>query len=96
MKVDVILDTESPTVDVEVGNRIVTETKPVLHDETVVGDGIETPMGVNTDVIATKEDLASKADKTDIPDVSQFVTQTTVESMINNALGDIESALAEV
>ncbi len=89
MEVDVILDAESPEVDVEVANRIVTEIKPVLHDNTINGDGIDTPMGVNTEVIATKEDLTGKADKTDIPDVSGFATKEDIsEFATQDALND--------
>lgn len=154
MEVDVVLDTETPVVDVEVANRAGGINK-IVHDETLVGDGVKEPLAVNLDIIpdvsgfATKDDLAGKADKSDIPDtsafatkddlagkadkseiptvptkvsafendagyltehqdisgkadkteipdVSGFVSQSTVETMIDNAIGDIETALAGV
>lgn len=80
MEVDVVLDTETPVVDVEVANRAGGINK-IVHDETLVGDGVKEPLAVNPDIIpdvsgfATKDDLAGKADKSDIPDTSAFATK---------------------
>lgn len=61
MRVGVKVKNNPITLSAKVSNRVVPEIKPVLHDETINGDGINTPMGVNTDVVATKEDLAKFA-----------------------------------
>lgn len=68
MDVDIELSMESPEIDVEVANQA-GKIIPVLHDDTLVGDGITEPMGVNTEVVATKDD---------IPDVSGFATKEEI------------------
>lgn len=52
----------------------------VKTDNTLTGDGDKEPLAVNTEVIATKEDLEGKADKSDIPDVSGFATKDELTS----------------
>ncbi len=81
--VDVLVDAGTPEIDVSVvaeqpvvGVQVANKAGSSMHDETLVGVGSKNdPLGVNTDVIATKEDLEGKADKSDIPDVSGFATK---------------------
>lgn len=65
----------------------------VSHDNTLVGKGVEDDkLGVNTDVIATKDDikdfvtgddLEDYAKKEDIPDVSNFATKDEIPDVSN-------------
>lgn len=65
----------------------------VSHDNTLVGKGVEdNKLGVNTDVIATKDDikdfvtdddLEDYAKKEDIPDVSNFATKDEIPDVSN-------------
>lgn len=66
--VDVIVDSEAPVVDVKVANRVVKEIKPVLTDETLTGDGINVPMGVNAGLFVTNEEYQAIIPSTATPD----------------------------
>lgn len=86
--VDVLIDNESPVVEASlvaeqpvIGVQVANKAGSYMHDETLVGVGSKKdPLGVNTEVIATKEDLEGKADKSDIPDVSGFATKDELTS----------------
>lgn len=57
--VDVVVENEPPVVNVEVANQA-GKIIPVLHDDTLVGDGITEPMGVNRDIIPDASSLVSR------------------------------------
>ncbi len=81
MDVDILIDNESPVVDIEVANRA-GSIDQVLRDDTMVGDGVTEPLGVNPDII---------------PDVSDFATKDelqTVESVIP-ATANAQNQLAD-
>lgn len=58
----------------------------INHDETLIGDGKESLLGVNKEIIATKNDLENKADKTDIPDISNCATKEELKTKADKAI----------
>lgn len=55
MQVDIVVNDVTPVIDVEVANRAGGISGEVIHDDTLIGDGSGTLLGVNTDIIATKD-----------------------------------------
>lgn len=78
--VDVSLDLESPNVDLKVANRA-GGIDVVKHDDTLVGNGDNEPLGVNVEVIATKEDV-DKAVKN--IDLTEYYTKEEVDGIVEN------------
>ena len=56
-KLEVDVTNKVTGVNVDVSNKV-GGIVSVLHDDTLVGDGNKEELGVNTDIIATKEDLS--------------------------------------
>lgn len=78
--VDVSLDLESPNVDLKVANKA-GGIDVVKHDDTLVGNGDNEPLGVNVEVIATKEDV-DKAVKN--IDLTEYYTKEEVDEIVEN------------
>ena len=67
MGIDVIVDDKPLNVSVEVNSRS-DGIEQVSHDETLKGNGNDIPLSVNTDILATKEDLNECVKKSDDAD----------------------------
>lgn len=86
MQVDITVNNEPINVSAQVANRA-GGIEQVLHDETLIGNGNDTPLSVNTEIIATKDELNTKQDKGD------YATNTRVnqvEASIPEAYDDTE------
>ena len=56
LNVDIILEEDTPDIDVDVENQAAALNE-ILRNDTLTGDGIDTPLGVNTETIATVNSL---------------------------------------
>ena len=79
MDVDILIDNESPVVDIEVANRA-GGIDQVLRDDTMVGDGVTEPLGVNPDIIPTAVSQLENDSGflTKVP--AQYVTETELDN----------------
>jgi hypothetical protein len=76
LNVDIILEEDTPNIDVDVESQAATLNE-ILRNDTLTGDGIDTPLGVNTETIATvtslnqglelKQNKGNYALKTELP-----------------------------
>lgn len=78
--VDLSLDLESPNVDLKVANKA-GGIDVVKHDDTLVGNGDNEPLGVNVEVIATKEDVDKAVENIDL---TEYYTKEEVDDIIEN------------
>lgn len=88
--VETVVGRQGIVVDVDVKNKAA-GLLTVAHDNTMGGNGTpDDPLRVDTDVIATKEDLSDKADKTEI----YTVTRLTITLQDNSIFNFTDDALA--
>lgn len=59
LNVEVVLDNTDIVIETEITNQAAI-LKKVIHDNTLLGDGLEFPLGVNTDIVAIKDEIPTK------------------------------------
>lgn len=87
LNVDIILEEDTPNIDVDVESQAAAFSE-ILRNDTLTGDGIDTPLGVNTNAIATvdtlNQGLATKQGKGDYALKTELPTKiSTLENDSN-------------
>ena len=99
LNVDIILEEDTPNIDVDVESQAATFSE-ILRNDTLIGDGIDTPLGVNTNAIATvdtlNQGLATKQGKGDyatntrVNQVEASIPQAYDDTEIRNLIDNVE------
>ena len=90
LNVDIILEEDTPSIDVDVESQAAAFSE-ILRNDTLIGDGIDTPLGVNTNVIATVDTLNQVLNtKQDKGDYATNTRVNQVEASIPEAYDDTE------